>query len=181
MKNWIIRFCLIASVIAVTGCRVTTDNTSDNHYVVLDMRHAHPPSSYASWLSTTYTTLHYYGFPLSYAEIEYQYEHYYGSPYPSIYDLSWLLWDLGGIESGIKGWLSLEELHLSINRGHPIWINYGSYVHGHLVMVYGYDSWGRVYVYEPGFGVRVIHYDSLSTRTVSGVVYYWEYSLLIEP
>lgn len=177
MKNGIIRFCLIASIIAVSGCRVTT---SDNQFV-LDMHYSNPPTSHANWVSTTYTTLHYYGFPLSYAEIEYEYEYYYGSPYPSLYDLSWLLWDLGNIESGITGWLSLEELRLSINRGHPVWINYGSYNNGHLLMVYGYDIWGRVYVYEPGFGVRIIDYDSLSTRTVRGVVYYWEYSLLFEP
>lgn len=177
MKNGIIFLCLIASFTAVTGCRVTTDN---NHFV-LDMHYSHPPSPYAGWLSTTYTTLHYYGVPVSYAGIEYEYQYYYGSHYPSLQDLSWLLWDLGGIESGITGWLSLGELRLSIDRGHPVWINYGNYDHGHLLLVYGYDTWDRIYVYEPGFGVRVIHYDSLSTWTFSGVVHYWEYSLVIEP
>ncbi len=178
MKNGIIRLCLIATIIVLAGCRVTT---TGNDYYVLDMQHSHSPSSYASWVSTTYTTLHYYGFPYSYTEILYEYEYYYGSLYPSLYDLSWLLWDLGGIESGITGALSFEELRLSINQGHPIWINYGSYNYGRLVMVYGYDKRGRVYVYEPGYGVRVMHYDSLRTWTVSGNVYYWEYSLLIEP
>ena len=174
MKNGIICLCLFLSVIAVTGCRVT----NENHHFVLDMHYSHPPTSYAGWISTSYTTLQYYGVPVSYAEIKYEYEYYYGSHYPSLQDLRWLLWDLGGIDSRISGWLSLEELRLSINRGHPVWINYGTYDYGHLVMVYGYDNWGRVYVYEPGFGVRVIHYDSLRTRNVNGLIYYWEYSLI---
>lgn len=166
---------LILLVIFVSGCRVETRD--DDLVLQLYFSPSHHESW--SWAASTEMLFDYHGIYYSQSElIDFSLD-YFSYTSPSIYDISWLFWIVGGLDSYVTGTLSFAEIRTQLNLGNPILLQYGSYYNERHLVVHGYDRNGYVYIHEPVYGTRVIHYDDLFNRYLSGRDYYWESSLIL--
>ncbi len=169
-------FILGFMLIMMSGCRVETH--SENF--VLDIHFIPAYEEQWGWAAATAMVFRHQGIYYHQADlVDYQY-HYFGYRKPSINDISWLLWDLGGLDSYVTSTLTFGEIRSQLNQGKPILLQYGAYYSGHVLVLHGYDHQGHVYIHEPGYGTRVMHYDDLYYRYFQGSGRYWESSLILE-
>lgn len=175
MKNLKIA-ALSLLIIGLSGCHVETRHHP--HDFSLEIYFTPTHQDHWGWAATTTTVFDYYGIYYTQADlVDFHYHHYHYSN-PSIDDLSWILWDLGGIDSHVESTLSFSEIKHEIDLGNPIYLHYGGYYSGHFLLVYGYDHRGHVYLHDPGYGTRVVHYDELFYQYFHGAGHYWEASLI---
>ena len=174
--NQKIQIIFLALILAlVSGCKVET--RSDDHV----LRVSFSPAYFDDWgwVAATAMVLDFHNTYYSQAEIvNYHYDHY-GYDDVSIIDISLLLWELSGIDSRLAGTLSFREIRSHINSGNPILLHYGDYYNGHYVLLHGYDDNRHIYLHDPAYGTRVIHYDDLYLHELNGLGYYWSSSLII--
>jgi hypothetical protein len=166
---------LLTLIFSLSACHVTTYPQRQILEIEFDY---HPQQS--NWAAATKTIFEYHGFYYTQADlVDYHYR-YVHSDIPSIDDISWILWDLAGIDSYVSSTLSRRDLTSEIDRGNPILIQYGAYYSGHYLVIYGYDSDGYYYIHEPGYGTRLLRYDDLDHHYFQGHGYYWESSLILD-
>lgn len=66
--------------------------------------------------------------------------------------------------------LTFDQVVLEIDAGRPIVAGYtGSFI-GHVVIIYGYDAKGQLYIHDPSYGSLVVPYAS--TFTYGGQLYW---------
>ncbi|MFT7186441.1 MAG: hypothetical protein ACI84K_001841 [Pseudohongiellaceae bacterium] len=166
---------LILIFILVSGCRVETQ-TED---VVLHLSFATSQDEHRGWAAATAMVFNYRERYYSQAHLVEFSDNYFGYESPSIDDISWLFWELGGLDSYVTGPLMFGEIRSQLNEGNPILLQYGGYYGGHYLVLHGYDNQGNVYIHEPGYGTRVMHYDDLYYRFFHNEGHYWESSLIL--
>jgi hypothetical protein len=70
----------------------------------------------------------------------------------------------GGLRSvAFPGPISLQAVQNEINAGRPIIVAYRGSMAGHVVVLYGYDAAGNVYIRDPLFGSFVVPYGASFT------------------
>lgn len=169
---------LIAITMLISGCHITSQQGS----YILEIETTPYRESDSSWARATEIILRHHQLYYSQQDLlDYQYVYLDTESTPTIDDISWLLWDLGGLDSYVSGTLSLIKIRSQLRQGSPVMLQYGPYYSGHYLVIYGYDDHDRVYIHEPGYGTRVIHYTDLYYQRFHGKGHYWESSLLIEP
>lgn len=175
MKTIFNTLSVFLMITLLSGCKV---ETQENGYIL------HLEYTYSShqehWATTTLSIFNYYHIYYSYSELlDHQYSHHdYGSQ--NLFDISWILWDLGRIDSSVTGTLSESEIAYQIRIGNPILLQYGDNVDPHFLLIYGYDGYDRFYVHEPGFGTHVLRYSDLYVHFFYGSRHYWDASLVID-
>jgi len=175
MKGFNKKILLVLVVILVSGCRVETKN--DDFILQIYFTPSHHENW--SWAASTEMLFDYHGLYYSQADLVDFSDYYFSYSSPSIHDISWLFWDLGGIDSYVTGTLSFGEIKAQLKQGNPILLQYGSYYNGQYIVIHGYDYSGHVYIHEPGYGTRLVHYDDLFFHHFSGRGRYWESSLIL--
>lgn len=170
------KIVLLFAVILLAGCRVETRNDD----LVLQIYFSPAYHESWSWAASTEMLFDYYGIYYSQADLVDASVDYFGYTNPSIDDISWLFWIIGGLDSHVTGTLSLNDIKAQLMQGHPVLLQYGSYFSGRFIVVHGYDNNHHLYIHEPGYGTRVIHYDELFNRRFYGKNYYWEASLIFK-
>ena len=69
------------------------------------------------------------------------------------------LFGLGNINStAIPRSLSFDELRREIDQGRPVIMSYSGSFLGHVVLAYGYDSNGNIYIHDPFYGTVIVPY-----------------------
>jgi len=167
---------LTLTLALVSGCKVETQSDSN----VLKISFS--PSNHEHWSWPAATSMVFDFLNLDYSQddiVDFHYYHY-GDSDVSTNDISWLLWDLGGIDSHLTGTLSFREIRSHINSGNPVLLHYGDYYSGHYVLLHGYDDNGHIYLHDPNYGTRVIHYDDLFYQEFYDLGYFWASSLIIK-
>ncbi|MFT6029922.1 MAG: hypothetical protein ACI8O8_001663 [Oleiphilaceae bacterium] len=159
----------------VSAC--TLETRSEDNILRISFTPSHQENW--SWAATTAMIFNHHNTDYSQNDIIDYYDYHYGYDEVSINEISWLLWDLAGIDSYLTGTLSLREIQTHINSGQPILLFYGDDYNGRYVLLHGYDDNGYLYLHEPEFGTRVIHYNSLYSLSFNNLAYYWSSSLLI--
>lgn len=172
-KNRITLLMLIC--IFVTGCRVETESRD----FVLKVDFAPTYHDHPSWAAAAAMVFDYHDRYYTQTDLIDFSRYYFGYTHPSIDDIGWLFWDLIGLDSDVTGSLTFRDIRSQLNRGNPVLLQYGDYYRGHFLVLHGYDSNGHVYIHEPGYGTRIIHYDDLYYRTFHGEGHYWESSLIL--
>lgn len=171
-----IQIVILSLTLAMTsGCNI--ENRSEDH--VLRISFAPAYHEQWGWAAATTMVFDYYSFYYSQADLVDYHDYYYGYGSVSIDKISRLLRDLGGINSLVTGTLSFRDIRSHINSGNPILLHYGDYYSGHYVLLHGYDNNGYLYLHEPDYGTRVIHYDDLFTKQIYGQGVFWTSSLII--
>ncbi len=90
---------------------------------------------------------------------------------PTVEFIQQTLYGIGGIRSrAIPRALAFHELKSEIDQGRPLIIGYQGSFAGHVVVVYGYDSAGNIYIRDPYYGSFVVPYGS--TFVYSGQMYW---------
>ena len=175
--NNTIRIALVTIVLSlVSACSVET-RTGEN---ILRISFTPSYDEHRDWAATTLIIFNYHHMPnYSQNDIIDYYDYHYGYNDTSINEISWLLWDLAGIDSHVTGTLSLREIRSQINFGQPILLFFEGDYDGRYMLLHGYDDNGYVYLHEPGFGTRVVHHNSLSPLRINNRAHYWTASLLI--
>lgn len=175
--NKTICIALIPLILSLlTACTLET-RTEENI-----LRISFTPSYHENWdwVATTLMIFNYHQSAYySQSDIVNYYDYHYGYDNVAINEVSWLLWDLAGIDSQLTGTLNVREIRTHINSGEPILLFYGTDYDGKYLLLHGYDDSGYVYLHEPGFGTRVVHYNSLHSLRINNHLYYWTASLLI--
>jgi len=167
---------LVIVLILLSGCHVETH--PDDFILKIDFTTSH--HEYRGWAAATEMLLSYHDIYYSQEDLfDYRF-HYSDYGTPSIYDVSWLLWDLAGLDSYVTGNLSFGEIKYQLHRGNPVLLQYGGYFSGNFLVLHGYDHLGHVYIHEPGYGTRIVHYDDLYYWFFHNVGQYWESSLILE-
>lgn len=163
-------------VILLSGCHEQSHHTDD-----FSLEIYFTPSDHDDWgwSASTSMLFDYRGLSISQADLVDFHYYYSGYHTPSIDDIQWLLWDLGGLDSDITGTLTFSDIRFSLDEGSPLLLHYGDYFSGHFVVVYGYDHLGHIYIHDPDYGTRIIHYDDLYTLKFHGISHYWESTLIL--
>jgi len=174
--NRIIQITFLAlTLVLVSGCKVET--RPDNHVLRVSFSPAHFDDW--GWAAATAMVFDFNDTYYSQTEVvDYHYYHY-GYDDVSINDISLLLWEIGGIDSYITGTLSFREIRTHINSGNPILLHYGDYYNGQYMLLHGYDDNGYIYLHDPDYGTRIIHYEDLFLQEFYGLGNYWSSSLII--
>lgn len=69
------------------------------------------------------------------------------------------LYAFGGLGSAVyPGPISFANVQSEINAGHPIIAAYRGSFSGHVVVIYGYDARGNIYIRDPNAGSFVVPY-----------------------
>ena len=166
---------LVLIFILVSGCRVETHSED----FILNLSFTPSYDEYSDWAAATAMVFNYHDRNYSQAYLVEFSDNYFGYGSPSIDDIGWLFWALGGLDSYVTGTLSFGEIRSQINEGNPVLLQYGGYYSGHFLVLHGYDSEGNVFIHEPGYGTRLIRYDDLYYCFIHGAGHYWESSLLL--
>jgi hypothetical protein len=67
----------------------------------------------------------------------------------------------GGVRStAFPGPISFQSVQSEINAGRPVIVAYRGSFAGHVVIIYGYDANGKVYIRDPLFGSFVVPYGT---------------------
>ena len=169
----IIFLVLVAAI--VSGCQVETYPSAHVLHIPFSLH----SNDHSGWAASTKMVLHYRGLSYSQEEIIDYHQYYTHSRSATIDEISWLLWELGDIESVVTGTLSFAEIQSHIDLGEPVILQYGDYYDGHYVVLHGYDDDGYVYIHEPYFGTSVIHYEDLYHRYFHGKSQHWSSSLIV--
>lgn len=90
------------------------------------------------------------------------------------------LFAFGGLSSRVVGPLSLQGVRAEIDANRPFIVTYqGSFV-GHVVVIYGYDDEGNVYIRDPFYGSFVVPYAAAFTYLGQGQQV-WRQTILASP
>ncbi len=118
--------------IVVSGCHV--ESQSEDFVLQIDFMPSY--DEHRNWAAATAMVFDYHDIYYTQADlIEFSYN-YFGYNNPSIDDISWLFWDLGGIDSYVTGTLLFREIRSQLSKGNPILLQYGSYYSGHLLVIH---------------------------------------------
>lgn len=162
-------------IAVISGCRV--ESHSDE--LVLDVYYTPAREEHWGWAAATAMLLSYHNISYSQTEIAYHQYDYFERNNPSLDDISWLLWGLADLDSYVTGTLTLSAIRSHIDRGTPILLQYGDYYSDHILVLYGYDQRGHVYIHEQGYGTRVLHYNDLYYHYFHNTGHYWESTLVL--
>lgn len=71
------------------------------------------------------------------------------------------LYAFGGLNSATyPGPISFQNIQSEINSGRPVIVAYRGSFSGHVVIIYGYDARGNVYIRDPYYGSFVVPYGA---------------------
>ncbi len=166
---------LALTLVLVSGCKIDTQPETN----VLRISFVSAKHDHWDWAAATKMIFKYNNIYYSQNDIIDYHEYRYGYGDVSIDKISWLLWDLGSIDSLLTGTLSFHEIRSNIDSGNPILLHYGNSYDGRYMLLHGYDDNGYVYLHAPYYGTRIIYYDDLFYRELRGLGYYWVSSLII--
>ncbi len=92
---------------------------------------------------------------------------------PSLQVIQQTLFAFGRLTSSLRGGpLSLNEIRNEIDLGRPIIAAYRGAFSGHVVVVYGYDSSGNIYIHDPYYGTFIVPYAATFYYNNGQLVWY---------
>jgi hypothetical protein len=85
--------------------------------------------------------------------------------------------DVGPVETQLYYYpLNFDAVRYEIDLGHPIVIGYSGSFSGHVVVLFGYDDSGNVYIHDPNAGTFVVPYGTANLYAGSAV---WSHSIVV--
>jgi hypothetical protein len=155
----------------------TTDDGGDDPPPVADEDFVDVDLSYQQtqvwcWAACAQMVLTYFGMPYSQADIV---TYVFGYPYVTAANDLQLVYAMNGLghmnAQVVYNPVSFPVLKDMINNGMPLIAGYQGSFMGHVVVIYGYDAYGRIYIHDPYYGSFVVSYDNTFIYTTGDMIW----------
>lgn len=102
---------------------------------------------------------------------------------PNLQVIQQTLYGAGGVTSQLRGGpLTFAEAQAELDAGRPMIAAYAGAFNGHVVVIYGCDSGGNLYIHDPYYGsFTVPFHDSLTYGSVGNTLVWYDTIYGIRP